>query len=162
MLRLNPNDNQGVRYEIVPLLLEQDRDAEAIEVLDQYPEESALWLYMKALVEFRGGGNSTKAKKAIRAAFKGNDHVMKLLQSEEPPIMPESYALGSPEEATICLQELHTVWEETDGFLEWMFQEYFTCGSETGPNASEIRNAGRRRRNPSESDGDKLSESACL
>lgn len=38
--------------------------------------------------------------------------------------MPESYALGSPEEAAICLQELQTVWEETDGFLEWMFQEY--------------------------------------
>ncbi|MEZ6100243.1 MAG: tetratricopeptide repeat protein [Pirellulaceae bacterium] len=125
MLRLNPNDNQGVRYEIVPLLLEQDRDAEAIAVLDQYPEESALWLYMKALVEFRAGGNSPKAKKAIRAAFKGNDHVMKLLQSDEPPMMPESYALGSPEEAAICLQELQTVWEETKGFLEWMFQEYF-------------------------------------
>jgi tetratricopeptide (TPR) repeat protein len=125
MLRLNPNDNQGVRYEIVPLLLEQGRDAEAIEVLDQYPEESALWLYMQALVEFRGGGSSPKSKKAIRAAFKGNDHVMKLLQSDAPPLMPESYALGSPEEAAICLQELRTVWEETEGFLEWMFQEYF-------------------------------------
>ncbi len=125
MLRLNPNDNQGVRYEIVPLLLEQDRDAEAIEVLDHYREESALWLYMKALVEFRGGGNSPKANKAICAAFKGNDHVMTLLQSDEPPMMPESYALGSPEEAAICLQELRTVWEETEGFLGWVFQQYF-------------------------------------
>jgi len=125
MLQLNPNDNQGVRYEIVPLLLEQERDAEAIEVLDQYPEESALWLYMKALVEFRRGGRPAKAKKAIRAAFKGNDHVLKLLQSEEPPLIPESYALGSPEEAAICLGELQTVWDETEGFLEWMFQEYF-------------------------------------
>ena len=125
MLRLNPNDNQGVRYEIVPLLLEQGRDAEATEVLDQYPEESALWLYMKAIVEFRRDGRSAKARKAIRAAFKCNDHVMKLLQSDEPPLMPESYALGSPEEAAICIQELQTVWDETEGFLEWMFQEYF-------------------------------------
>lgn len=125
MLRLNPNDNQGVRYEIVPLLLEQERDAEAVKVLDQYPEESALWLYIKALVEFRGGGSSPKSKKAIRAAFKGNDHVMQLLQSDEPPMFPESYAIGSPEEAAICLEELQTVWEETEGFLEWMFQEYF-------------------------------------
>ncbi|MBX3427801.1 MAG: tetratricopeptide repeat protein [Pirellulales bacterium] len=125
MLTLNPNDNQGVRYELVPLLIEQDRDAEAVEVLDQYPEGSALWLYMKALVEFRGGGSSPKAKKAIRAAFKGNDHVMKLLLSDEPPMMPEAYALGSPEEAAICLQHLRPAWEETDRFLEWMFQEYF-------------------------------------
>lgn len=125
MLRLNPNDNQGVRYEIVPLLLEQECDAEAIEVLDQYPEESAMWLYMKALVEFRSEEQSTRAKRAIRAAFKGNDHVLKLMQSDEPPLMPESYALGSPEEAAICLEELQTVWNETEGFLEWMFQEYF-------------------------------------
>jgi tetratricopeptide (TPR) repeat protein len=125
MLRLNPNDNQGVRYEIVPLLLEQDRDAEATEVLDRYPEESALWLYMKALVEFRHGGRSAKAKKAIRTAFKGNNHILTLLQSGQPPLMPESYSLGSPEEAAVCLQELLTVWEETEGFLEWMFQEYF-------------------------------------
>ncbi len=141
MLRLNPNDNQGVRYELVPLLLEQDRDAEAIEVLDEYPEESALWLYMKALVEFRGGGSSPKSKKAIRAAFKGNDHVMKLLQSDDPPMMPESYALGSPEEAAICLQELQTVWEETEGFLEWMFQEYFVWERDR---AKRIRDQKRR------------------
>jgi tetratricopeptide (TPR) repeat protein len=125
MLRLNPNDNQGVRYEIVPLLLEQNRDAEAIEVLDQYPEESALWLYMKSLVEFRCSGRSAKAKKSLWAAFKCNDHVLKLLQSDEPPLMPESYSFGSPEEAAICLQQLQTVWDETEGFLEWMFQEYF-------------------------------------
>ena len=125
MLRLNPNDNQGVRYEIVPLLLEQNRDAEAIKVLDQYPEESAMWLYMTALVEFRRSGRSAKARKALWAAFKSNEHILKLLQYDEPPRMPESYALGSPEEAAICLEELQTVWEETGGFLEWIFQEYF-------------------------------------
>ncbi len=125
MLQLNPNDNQGVRYEIVPLLLEQERDAEAIGILDQYPEESALWLYMKALVEFRRSGRSATAKKALRAAIKANEHVLKLLQSDEPPLVPESYALGSPEEAAICLLELETVWNETEGCLEWMFQEYF-------------------------------------
>ena len=125
MLRLNPNDNQGVRYEIVPLLLEQERDAEAIEVLDRYPELSAQWLYTKVLVEFRRGGRSAAAKKALQAAFRANDHVLELLQSDEPPLMPDSYAPGSPEEAAICIEELDTVWDETAGYMEWMFQEYF-------------------------------------
>jgi hypothetical protein len=80
---------------------------------------------MKTLVEFRRSGKSAKAKKALWAAFKCNEHVLKLLQSDEAPLMPESYALGSREEAAICLQELQTVWEETEGFLEWMVQEYF-------------------------------------
>ena len=143
MLRLNPNDNQGVRYEIVPLLLEQDRDAEATAVLDQYPEESALWLYMKALVEFRRSGKSAAAKKALRAAFIFNAHVLALLQSNEPPLMPETYALGSPEEAAVCLEELTTVWEETEGFLDWMVQEFLSWERDR---AKHLRDTKRRQR----------------
>lgn len=124
MLRLNPHDNQGVRYELVPLFLEQGCDTEAKQVLDEYPEETALWLYMKALVEFRRSGNSPMAKKGIRAAFGVNGHVPKILQSEEPPLTPDSYVLGSPEEAAVCWHELETVFEETHGFLDWMLQEF--------------------------------------
>lgn len=125
MLRLNPNDNQGVRSEIVPLLLEHERDDEAAAILDEYPEEMAQWLYTKALVEFRRRGRSATSKKALRAAFKANPHVMTQLQSDEPPLMPDSYSVGSPEEAAICLDELQAVWDETPGCLAWMFQEYF-------------------------------------
>jgi tetratricopeptide (TPR) repeat protein len=143
MLRLNPNDNQGVRYEIVPLLLEQDRDAEATAVLDQYPEDSAQWLYMQALVEFRRSGKSPTAKKAIRRALKANAHVLTLLQSDEPPLMPETYAPGSPEEAAICLEEQATVWEETEGFLGWMVQEFLSWQRD---NAKQLREQKRRQR----------------
>ena len=144
MLRLNPNDNQGVRYEIVPLLLEQDRDAEALAVLDEYPEETALWLYMKALIEFRRSGRSAPAKKALWAAFKANAHVLTLMQSDEPPLMPQSYAFGSPEEAAICLDELETVWDETEGYLSWMFREFFLWERDR---AKRLREKKRRMRN---------------
>lgn len=143
MLRLNPNDNQGVRYEIVPLLLEQDRQAEAIAVLDEYPEETAMWLYLKALVEFRRSRRSAAARNALRAAFRANHHVVTLMQSDEPPRMPESYALGSPEEAAICLQELETVWDETDGYLGWMFQEFYSWERDQ---AKRLRDLKRRKR----------------
>jgi hypothetical protein len=107
------------------LLLEQNRDAEAAQLLARYPEETALWSYLHALVEFRCGGNSARAKAAIRAAFKVNDHVMRLLQTGEPPVLPDTYVLGSPDEAAICIDELETAWQQTEGFLQWMFQEYF-------------------------------------
>lgn len=147
MLQLNPNDNQGVRYEIVPLLLEQDRDAEAIAVLDEYPEESALWLHLKALVKFRRSARSATSKKALRAAFKANAHVLTLMQSDEPPLMPESYSLGSPEEAAICIRELETTWDETEGYLEWMFQEFFSWEKER---AKRLRDQKRRKRKQSD------------
>ncbi|QDU89642.1 hypothetical protein Pla175_30350 [Pirellulimonas nuda] len=125
MLRLNPDDNQGVRYAVVPLLLGLGRDAEASEVLDQYPEESALWLHSRALVEFRRSGGSARASKAIRAAFKSNAHLKQLLELEQPPLFPDSYAPGSPEEAAVCIEQLRGVWEDTRGFPEWMAKEYY-------------------------------------
>ena len=40
-------------------------------------------------------------------------------------MFPDSYALGSPEEAAICIQEMSGAWDETEGYLEWMLSEYF-------------------------------------
>ena len=126
MLRLNPNDNQGVRYELAPLLLTMNREAEAIKLLDQYREEAAHWAYMKSLVEFRRSGNSSVAKRLMKSAFRSNPHVVAMLQSEEPLAYPESYSLGSPEEAVICMNSLSDAWEESEGYVDWMFGEYFT------------------------------------
>ena len=125
MLRLNLNDNQGVRYEVIPLLLAHNREAEAIQLLDQYREETAFWHYMKSLVEFRRDSLSAKSNKAMRSAFSANEHVVAQMQSNTPPMFPDSYSLGSPEEAAICICELAAAWDETDGYVEWMFQQYF-------------------------------------
>ncbi|MGD9857461.1 MAG: tetratricopeptide repeat protein [Planctomycetaceae bacterium] len=123
MLQLNPNDNQGVRYELIPLLLALHRDPEATELLDRYREPTALWHYMKSLVEFRVRGRSPISKKALHSAFRANKHVVAMLQSAEPPLFPDSYALGSPEEAAVCIRKLADAWDESEGYVEWMFRE---------------------------------------
>jgi len=147
MLRLNPNDNQGVRYELIPLLVAHDREPDAIGLLDAYQEETAFWAYMKSLVEFRRNGNSPAAKKAMRSAFKANQYVVTVMQSPEPPRFPESYSLGSPEEAMICIDEMAKAWEESEGYVDWMFQQYFTWEKEQ---AKKLRDQKRRqRKNPS-------------
>ena len=91
---------------------------------------------MKSLVEFRRDRRSVAAKKAMRAAFRANEHLVELLQSPDPPMFPDSYALGSPEEAAICIQEMSEAWDETEGYLEWMFSEYFLMGEGEGEEAS--------------------------
>src|SRR5262249_11248720 len=54
MLRLNPNDNQGLRYTLAAWLLNMDRDDDLAHLLDQYPDEgSATWAYTRALLSFR-------------------------------------------------------------------------------------------------------------
>ena len=124
ILRLNQNDNLGVRYEIIPLLLSQDKEKEAVEILNQYPEETGNWLFLKAQVEFRREGPSGRsAQKAIKAAIRFNPHVVELLMSVHPPMMPEHYALGSPEEAAIIIEEQLDSWTESEGFVEWLLQQ---------------------------------------
>jgi hypothetical protein len=125
MLELNPNDNQGVRYRIVPLLISQNRDPEALEILNRYEEQSATWLYSMSLLEFRKSGESLASKKAIRAAFRFNPHLIESLQSTEPPLMPDSYALGSIEEAATVLAELEDALAENVVFVDWMIREFF-------------------------------------
>ncbi|EAQ81375.1 tetratricopeptide repeat protein [Blastopirellula marina] len=121
ILRLNSNDNQGVRYQIIPLLLSQHREKEAVEILDCYPEETGNWLYLKAQIEFRREGrNGQSADKAIAAAIEFNPHVIELLIAGPPPTMPERYTLGSAEEAAILIEGQMESWSETEGFIEWM------------------------------------------
>jgi tetratricopeptide (TPR) repeat protein len=124
LLERNPEDNQGARYAIVPLLLAQDRNDEALAVLDSYQEESAIWLYLKAFAKFRSGENSVKSRQAIRKAFQANEHVVPMLIMDEPVMLPADYELGSPEEAAICLHDFDDLWHEDEEFTLWMLQEY--------------------------------------
>jgi tetratricopeptide (TPR) repeat protein len=57
MLRLNPNDNQGIRYTLAEFLLNLDRDEELGQLFEQYSEEgSALWELHPRLVGVPASG----------------------------------------------------------------------------------------------------------
>ncbi|MEM7479009.1 MAG: hypothetical protein AAF483_28835, partial [Planctomycetota bacterium] len=125
LLRLNESDNQGVRFDIVPLLLTLDREEEAIEILERFPDGTGSWMYLKAQVAYRvGGAGSRSAQRAMLEAFRLNPHVVELLQSATPPILPDHHAFGSPEEAAILIEEQIESWMECDGFVEWMFARF--------------------------------------
>jgi len=63
MLKLNPNDNQGIRYVFAACLLQRGEDAAVKELLAAYPDESSTcWLYTRTLLAFRdGGGDDAQA-----------------------------------------------------------------------------------------------------
>jgi len=62
MLRLNPNDNQGVRDILLRCLLMNEQDQEVESLLNKYKSDKgmALWSYAKALVSFRRHGESKR------------------------------------------------------------------------------------------------------
>ena len=123
LLRLNANDNQGVRDLLLPVLLISGRDDEAAALLDRYAEDaSAVWRYGHALVTFRREGNSALARDHLRAALRANRRVAKYLDGAAPlPDQdPETYAFGSEEEAVIAARTLAEAWMETPGAAAWL------------------------------------------
>jgi len=123
LLRLNPNDNQGVRDVLLPALLLAGRDAEAGRLLSQYEDDpSAVWQYGWALWAFRRDGDSQLARERLRGALRANRHVPRYLtgKAEWPVPLPGSYALGSEEEAVTCADELGNAWRATPGAEHWL------------------------------------------
>src|SRR5580704_11095217 len=71
MLRLNPGDNQGLRYTLAGFLLFLDRDDDLARLLQQYADEaSAAWAYTKALLAFRQQGDTPDARQLLKQARK--------------------------------------------------------------------------------------------
>lgn len=122
LLRLNPGDNQGGRYSLLPLLIEMGRDQAASELLDEYEDEgAAIWLYSRALLAFRRYGDSPASRNLLKRALRANKYVLDyLLGWEEAPFMPGSYIPGEEDEAIICAEECSSAWESTPGALDWL------------------------------------------
>jgi tetratricopeptide (TPR) repeat protein len=126
LLRLNPNDNQGVRDVLLPALLAAGRDDEAGALLRQFEgDATALWQYGWALWRFRQGGDSRAARDSLRRAVRANRRVPNYLigKKDLPEDDPPTYALDSKEEAVICARALAGVWQATPGARQWLAAE---------------------------------------
>lgn len=123
MLRLNPNDNQGMRYALIGWLLTEQRDAEAAKLLAAYPEDAyAGWPYAEALLAFRREGDQPAARAALARAVAANPHLPPLLLGRRPmpKTRPWGYSPGSPEEAVFVAEVAIPAWETTPGALDWL------------------------------------------
>ena len=122
MLRLNPGDNQGVRYTLASFLLFLDRDNDLIRLLQKYDEPSATWEYTKALLVFRQHGNTPEARKLLTQAKKTNRHVPGYLTGENfPPAgRPGYYSPGDENEALNYVSGFLAAWKFTPGAVAWL------------------------------------------
>lgn len=123
LIRLNPGDNQGVRYLLVAALLHVGRDEEAGVLLDQYGgEPTALWTCARALHAFRSEGDTRAARERLRQAVRANRHVPACLLGKKtwPGPFPASYGLSSREEAAVTEDLLGDLWRATPGADRWL------------------------------------------
>ena len=127
MLELCPDDNLGLRYELISLYLQEQRLVDAAKLLDQYKEErrfSALMAWAYVLDRFLSG-NLGEAAEALDSAREVNGYVEVYLKGHRklPKEEPGFYAPGSREEAQIFAGSLMAAWEAHPGAIEWLFSK---------------------------------------
>ncbi|HEY3232831.1 MAG TPA: hypothetical protein VGJ87_26605 [Roseiflexaceae bacterium] len=123
MLRLNPGDNQGVRYTLANWLLHEGADEALRKLLAQYKDDAAAsWTYTRALWLFRREGASSKAGKALKEAFRYNSFVPLYLLGRKklPRRMPDYVGFGDENEAVDYAVGAIEQWRRTPGALEWL------------------------------------------
>ena len=122
MLRLNPGDNQGVRYLLLTNLLFMGKDKEAAKLHKAYDDGLADWAWSKALLLFRTKGDSPESRKALTRAVETNKHVSAyLLGRKKLPKTTSGYvSLGDPSEAVAYVENALEAWQVAQGSLKWV------------------------------------------
>ncbi len=127
MLELNPNDNQGIRYQLAICMVGLNRKKEYLELYNAFKEEaSALWQYTYALHLFKQEGSSLKANRALHKAYSANQFVIEFLTGKRklPGTVPQYMGIGDVEEAIFCLNDSGDIWLDTAGALAWVNEFY--------------------------------------
>jgi tetratricopeptide (TPR) repeat protein len=124
MLKLNPGDNQGIRYELLSCLLRRD-DLPAVKALlaDYSDEWSLQWLYTGALIAYREGKAAAPAtRELLKDARSANAHVPAMLaRTVLPKLSGHGYHfVGSAEEASDYVAQCGPAWHKTEGAVAWL------------------------------------------
>ena len=122
MLRLNPNDNQGLRFMLVSWLLTLGRDTEIRPLLERYPDAAWNAWFTKALMAFRRQGDTPAGRRLLQIGHKSNPFILPWLLGDEPfpQERPPGYTPRSREEAYLYVEGSRCAWRSTPGAIAWL------------------------------------------
>ncbi len=124
LLRLNENDNQGVRYHLLPSLLALGRLEEARDLMNIY-QGDCMWNVVFAwgqVLERLLSSDEAGASKALAVARKQNAYIEVYLKEHRklPKLLPDSYSPGSKEEALCYAEVLLMAWTRHPEAWAWL------------------------------------------
>ncbi len=126
LLRLNPGDNQGLRYQLAHCLLEEQTDLarDALDnLLTSYPDDaSCCWAYSAALLAFQRQQSSDHANRLLKRALAANRFVPHYLLGDKPMpnTMPTLVGIGDDSEAIEYSLFAINAWVQTPGAISWL------------------------------------------
>ncbi|HLS67920.1 MAG TPA: DUF6429 family protein [Kiloniellales bacterium] len=151
MLRLNPDDNQGIRYLLLDALLEVGREEDAAVLAETYgDDEAAAAFWARALLAFRRSGDTPAARRALKKAQEANPHVADFLLKRKrlPKESPVLIGFGDESEAVAYVQNAARAWAAALGAVEWVGEVLEKRSAEKG--VAKKSAFGKRQRKPRE------------
>jgi tetratricopeptide (TPR) repeat protein len=125
MLELNPQDNQGVRYDLLPQYLEAGTLDQARRLFDAYPQDYSAVFYWCRVLEQCLSGQLAGATKALARAREMNPHVEAYLTGRKlpPRQIPDQYSPGQPNEAACYARDLRGAWLAHRQAVSWLREQ---------------------------------------
>lgn len=122
LVKLNPNDNQGNRYQLLIWYLAEGQNTKAKALLEKYEEPSASWLYSGAFLTYRQSGDTAKSRAVLKQALLANPHVPLYLLGRKrlPKESPGLIGIGDTSEAIAYVLAANFLWQKESGALEWL------------------------------------------
>jgi len=125
IIEADPGDGQGIRYVIAVCLLELGRYHELDAHLNSKgfaKDNTADWLYTRALVSFIKNGDCSEANAHLFLAFESNKHIPEYLTGKKqvPEDLPHMITIGSEEEAMCYASDYMASWRKSPEALQWL------------------------------------------
>jgi tetratricopeptide (TPR) repeat protein len=132
MLKLNPNDNQGIRYLLAAALMKKGDLVALGKLFRKHKDDgSAEWLYSRALLAFHEGGDCAEANVLATEAMVSNRHVPAVLAgAAKPKKRDDGYIImGGEDEAAYYAEKWGEAWNATPGAVVWLWSTAHGVGS---------------------------------
>lgn len=130
LLGLQPEDELGIRYSLLRLLIRNEYYQEAREVIDSYENhEGNRWLYDDLLLSYLQLGSCDLVKKKAEKAIRANIAICQMLL-EPLSLMEVHFETGSGDlgeqaaEAINYVVDTIELWNKDSSLLEWLHLQY--------------------------------------
>lgn len=123
LLRLNHADDQGARFELLSIFLEEGNTGAAAAIIEAFrDEESPAFAYGAALLAFQLGGDSPEARAVLAHALTAAPAVAPYLAGLTPLPSDDTgvYQMGGDDEALLFADLLLPAWQATPNAAGWL------------------------------------------
>ena len=125
ILRLNKDDNMGIRYCLVNLYCYLKEYDKLEKIIKDYEEDTAYVLFPQTIMYFKQG-NMEKVKEYLKLLNESNKYIINMLIGREKMLneIPQYYSLNSKEEAFFIIGDAEYLLEQNPDFIKYLKENY--------------------------------------